>query len=213
MAFGPNAHATANAMGNHPDPRRIGEQLPSTRPGTGRKGGPDLPAYLGLPPTLNQSRHPWYDGGPQLPQANYTSQINTKAPISGSRAQTLSDVKSPFSYGGTSSGGRSRSALASALIDPARMQLGRQLDQFNTQYQQQAQQSLAQDILSQRQSVMDRNRMEVMKDIFDTDTWTRKQQGEADLTAHYHRERRNAEAQAIAGIFGGLGMGILGALI
>jgi hypothetical protein len=184
-----------------------------TRPGKVDGDGPQLPAFIGPPPTLYNSRHPWYDGGPQLPKANYSSQINTKSPISGSRSQSLSKIQSPFSYSGTSSGGRSRSALASALIDPARTQIGRQIDQFNTQYQQQAQQSLAQDILSQRQSVMDRYRMDVMKDVFDTDTYTRKQQGEADLTAHYKREKRNAQAQAIAGIFGGLGMGILGALI
>jgi hypothetical protein len=187
---------------------RIGPLTP--RAGTGRNGGPPEPAHLGPPPAIGQNKHSWYDGGPQLPQGNYASSINAAAPISQSRAKSLSNVQNPFSYNGTSSGGRSRSALSRALTDPARFQVGRQIDQFNTQQRQQAQQSQAQDILSQRQNTLDRFRMEVMKEIFDDDTWTRFDQGRRDLTAHYQREASNATASAMAGMFGGIGGALLG---
>jgi len=177
--------------------------------GSGRGRNGRLP-HLGPPPAMGQNKHSWYDGGPQLPQADYASSISTARPISQSQAQSLSNVQNPFSYSGTSSGGRSRSALSRALTDPARFQIGRQIDQFNVQQQQQAQQSQAQDILSQRQNTMDRFRMEVMKDIFDTDTFTRYDQGEKDLTAHYKREAANATASAMAGMFGGIGGALLG---
>lgn len=144
-------------------------------------------------PTVRMARID--DANPPAPSATYRSSIDTSAPISGPMARSFTSTQLPYrsNYGNTGIGA-SRSAFAQALLDDTRRDMRQQIDKFNVAQQTQAEKSRAEDILSQRQSVHDRYRMDVMRDIFDADTTLRLTSGMKDLKEKYAREKKEAEA-------------------
>jgi hypothetical protein len=172
-------------MGKPPDPPPIG---------TGPKAGYEHPRF----PTV----------GPKdvsAPTGGYTSIINTSTPVDAGKFKQISSVKTPFkSYSG-SSGNRSRSEFARALTDTSSQGMKRATDKFSTDYRKQAEKSRAEDLLGQRQNQLDRYRMDVFKDIFDTDTTTRYDEGTKDLNQYYETEKKNEQAKRTAMMLSFLG--------
>lgn len=159
---------------------------------------PTQPPPLGKGPKIGFENPRFPTIGNFEPKGNYVSQISTQAPIDPAQQARVQDVKNPFQSFGTSSGDLSRSAFSRALTDTSKNALGRATNEFNTQYQQQAEKSRAEDILSQRQNTFDRNKMNVFKDIFDEDTATHYDTEVKDLNAYFEREKKNAQAEMAA---------------
>jgi hypothetical protein len=132
---------------------------------------------------------------PPAPTGTYRSAINTSAPLSQAFAQSLTAKKLPSSSNyGNSATGISRSAFANALLADTNRQTSQEIDRFNVAQRTQAEKSRAEDILSQRQSLSDRYRMDVMRDIFEADTDQRYRSGMKDLKEQYAREKKEAQA-------------------
>jgi len=162
---------------------------------------------LGPPP-----RMPRIDPiNPPAPNTTYRSAINTAAPIDRSMAQSFTRMPSPYQNKyGVSAGDKSRSAFAQALMSNSQNTMAQQIDRFNVAQRTQAEKSRGEDILSQRQSVHDRYRMDEMRNIFEKDTNQRYIEGMRDLKHQYKREAANAAASAMAGMFGGIGGALFG---
>lgn len=97
-------------------------------------------------------------------------------------------------------GDQSRQAFSRSLTDTSNNALRRSMDEFNTEYRGQAEKSLANDVLAQRQSVFDRYRMQVLADVFGADVLTGFDMKQKTLSAHYEREKKNSQAMVTAAI-------------
>lgn len=132
------------------------------------------------------------------PPGGYQSIVSTRQPLDAGDMRQIANVKtSPQSYG-TGAGARSRADFARGIQDTTRNTISRAADQFNTDYQRQAEKSRSEDILAQRQSSADRFRMDLFKNIFDVDTDTRYTTGIQDLTQYWQTERENQKAKRTA---------------
>jgi len=131
---------------------------------------------------------------PPAPSATYGSAIDANAPIRGAFAQSLLAGNLPYKQPGAGATGASMSAFGRALMDDSRRSLAQDIDKFNVGYQTQAEKSRAEDILSQRQSVHDRYRMNASLGTFFLDTAQRLSQGMKDLKEKYAREKKEASA-------------------
>lgn len=131
---------------------------------------------------------------PPAPQATYGSAIDTSAPIRGAFAQSLLAGNLPYRNPGVGATGSSMSAFGRALMDDTRRGLAMDMNKFNVAQQTQAEKSRAEDILSQRQSVHDRYRMNASLGTFFLDTAQRLSQGMKDLKEKYAREKKEASA-------------------
>ena len=132
------------------------------------------------------------------PTGGYQSIISTAAPFSSTmRAQLTSAPTTSKSYG-SGAGDASRSAFSGALAGLSNNAVGRAADEYETTYQRQAQKSLSEDILAQRQNQHDRYRMDVFKNIFDTDTDARFSEGIKDLRQKWFTEKENENAKQTA---------------
>ena len=168
-----------------------------------------IPALLGVPPRAGFD-HPQYPrvlSARKDPEQTYRSQIDTRAPLDSAVLSGLMDAPTAGGDSGASAAGRSASAFARSLTDTTNANMGAAADQFNQQYRQQAENARADDIRAQRANVFDRYRMDVSKDIFDTDLMTKYKTDIKTKEAYRLREVKNARnsvAAAAIGMIGGL---------
>ena len=166
------------------------------------------PQDLGLAP-MPGFEHPHYPTIGQkdvpLPKGGYRSQISTKSPIGDALLGKISgQVANPFKGGGSGAGDMSRSAFSRMLTDSSKNSLRRASDKFNVEYQTQAEKSLADDILAQRQNASDRFNLETMRDVYNQDVLVGDIQKIKDLVAYQNREFANADNKFWAGVLGSL---------
>jgi hypothetical protein len=165
--------------------------------GRGPKAGYDSPRF----PTVGQK-------DVKAPPGGYKSVISTKAPIDKGAVKRITAVNKAFKNvrgkKGTA-GDKTRDAFAGATRDTSKNAMDRAIDKFLADYMRQAEKSRSEDILSQRQNQLDRYRMDVFKDIFDTDTSTRYTEGTKDLNQYYDTEKKNEQAKRTAMILSFLG--------
>ena len=165
--------------------------------GRGPKQGYESPRF----PTVGQK-------DVKAPPGGYKSVISTKAPIDKGAAKRISAVNAAFKNvrgkKGTA-GDKTRDAFARATQDTSKSAIDRAIDKFIKDYMKQAEKSRSEDYLSQRQNQLDRYRMDVFKDIFDTDTSTRYTEGTKDLNQYYETEKKNEQAKRTAMILSFLG--------
>lgn len=144
------------------------------------------------------------------PSGNYQSQIDTSSPFKRTLLDTVASTITPapiraFNAVGSTvaksmAGDQSRQAFSRSLTDTSNNALRRSMDEFNTEYRGQAEKSLANDVLAQRQSVFDRYRMQVLADVFGADVLTGFDMKQKTLSAHYEREKKNSQAMVTAAI-------------
>lgn len=161
-------------------------------------GKPADPKKLGRGPRPG-FKNPRFDATPTQdvspPPGGYQSVIDT-SPTELGRVGKITNVQSPVSQlAGDSAGDKSLSAFGRGLTDTSRNALDRAWDKFETQKQKQAEKSLSEDYLGQRQNAFDTYRSEVFKDIFDMDTETRYDQSVLDLNQYYETERKNEQTK------------------
>lgn len=132
------------------------------------------------------------------PAGGYQSIISTAAPFSFSQRQQLASAPVSFRSGGTGAGDASRAAFSGALASLTDNSMRKASDQFETEYRRQGEKSRAEDILAQRQNQHDRYRMDVFKNIFDTDTDARYSEGIKDLRQKWYTEKENENAKQTA---------------
>ena len=165
--------------------------------GAGPKAGYESPRF----PTVGQK-------DVKAPPGGYKSVISAKAPIDKGAAKRISAVNSAFKNvrgnKGTS-GDKTRDAFSRATQDTSKNAIDRAIDKFIKDYMKQAEKSRSEDFLSQRQNQLDRYRMDVFKDIFDTDTGTRYDEGTKDLNQYYETEKKNEKAKRTAMVLSFLG--------
>lgn len=142
----------------------------------------------------------------------YRSQIDVGKPIDAAQQRKIASVKAPPRPFGDSSGDKSRTAFAQALLDTSKNALSRATDKFNTEYRAQAEKSRAEDILSQRQNASDRLNMDSGVAMFNADTAWRWESEKSDINSYYRNQRRVIRAQKTANILRGVFGGILGGL-
>lgn len=166
------------------------------------------------PPPLGQFpkpgfKHPKFPTvGATEPKGNYQSQIDTSSPFQPSLVNRVASTLAPHIFPAapqpifrrSEAGDQSRQAFNRALTDTSDNALRRSMDEFNTQYQAQAEKSRANDILAQRQNQFDRFRMEVLAAVFGQDVLTGFQMKQKTLAAHYEREKKNSQAMVTASI-------------
>ncbi len=154
------------------------------------------------------------------PSGNYRSQIDTRSPLDAGKRAAVRKVRSPYTKPGYAASqslalggsGRSVAALGRALSDLSDNALNRGMEQFDSQYRTEAEQARAEDVQSQRQNTFDRFRMDMMKAMYDADTWSRWASSKEDLRAHYQRELANSKSIVTQAVTRGL-MGMLGSFI
>lgn len=167
----------------------------------------EVPALLGKPPKIG-FEHPQYPrvwSARKDPEQTYRSQISTKPPIDSAALAGLMSGPESVNRTGAGAGGASRAAFNRSLADTASNAAGRQADEYNQQYRQQAENARADDIRAQRSNVMDRYRMDVSKDIFDADLMTKYQSDIKTKEAWRLREVKNARNQVLSSAMGMLG--------
>lgn len=142
----------------------------------------------------------------------YRSQIGVGKPIDAAQQKKIATVQAPPRPFGDSSGDKSRSAFARALLDTSENALSRATDKFNTEYRAQAEKSRAEDILAQRQNAGDRLNMDSGVAVFNEDTDKRWESEKADINSYYQNQKRVIRAQKTANILRGVFGGILGGL-
>lgn len=142
---------------------------------------------------------------PSLPPGGYQSIIDTRAPLDvGETAMLLRGLSGP-TYGDSSAENASRSAFARALTDNTNATLRSSIADFNQQYQQQAQKSLAEDMLGQWQNTMDRFRLDTSVANQGADIWTHYDQEGKNLKQTESTEIANEKAKQTAAVLGFLG--------
>lgn len=132
------------------------------------------------------------------PTGGYQSIINAAAPFTPSQRAQLSSTVTPFRSYGSGAGSASRSAFSGALAGLSSNAVSRAADQVETDFRRQAEKSRSEDILAQRQNQHDRYRMDVFKNIFDTDTDARYSEGIKDLRQKWYTEKENENAKQTA---------------
>lgn len=140
-----------------------------------------------------------------VPAGGFQSIIDTGKPLDAGKIRTVASVQQPFTSNRNTAGDQSRASFARALTDTSTNAVTRAADTFNTDYQKQAEKSLSEDFLAQRQNATDRMRMEVFKNIFDEDTRTRYVEGIKDGSQMFDTEKRNEQAKRTAIIMRFLG--------
>ena len=165
------------------------------------KGGkPPDPPPAGQGPLIG-SPHPRFPtvGPTEIapPAGGYQSIIDT-APMDQGKRNQITAVPVAFQSSRTSGGDPSRAAFARAVSDTSRNAMGRAENKFSTDLMQQSQKSRSEDLLAQKQSAADRFRMDLSKNIFDTDTTTRYSEGIKDGSQMFETEKRNEEAKRTA---------------
>lgn len=168
---------------------------------------PKKPDPLGLAPKVGFEHPKFPTVGQKEPTGTYRSQIDARAdrmrgaigsqlldtPTAGRQTITSIDRMSP-----SASGDRTRDAYSRALRDRTNAALNMSIETFDTERQAQAEKSRAEDVLAQRQNVMDNFKLNKFKDIYDTDVQTGFDQKVKDLAAYYVRERKNSQAMITA---------------
>lgn len=132
------------------------------------------------------------------PTGGYQSIINTSAPLSTSQRAQLASVPRSFQSYGSGAANASRSAFSGALSGLTDSSVARAANEFETDYRRQAEKSRSEDILAQRQNSHDRYRMDVFRNIFDTDTDARYSEGIKDLRQKWFTEKENENAKQTA---------------
>jgi hypothetical protein len=178
-----------------PPPPQVGDWKPY-------KGGkPPDPPPAGRGPVAGYTNPRFPSVGPSkvaVPAGGYQSIISTAPPIDAGQRKQIANVTAPYTSNRRTAGDQSRSAFARALTDTSSNALTRGTDQFNTDYRKQAEKSLSEDILAQRQNATDRFNMDMFKDIFDVDTSTRYTEGIKDGSQMFETEKRNEQAKRTA---------------
>lgn len=175
----------------------------------GRK--PADPPPLGRGPVAGYANPRFPTVGPTditPPPGGYQSIISTKSPFDAGKMNRIADVKTPTASYGRGAGARSNAAFNRGLADTSRNTIQNAANTFTTDYQRQAEKSRSEDILAQRQNAADRFRMDLFKNMFDTDTDVRYFEGIKDLSQYRETEKRNEEAKRTAIV-----MRFLGSLI
>lgn len=132
------------------------------------------------------------------PAGGYQSIINAAAPFNASQRSRLASTPASFRSYGSGAGNASRSAFSGALAGLSSNAVAKAADQVETDYRRQAEKSRSEDILAQRQNAHDRYRMDVFKNIFDTDTDARYSEGIKDLRQKWYTEKQNENAKQTA---------------
>lgn len=177
------------------------KQVGTWKPYKSGGGRPPDPPPLGRAPVAGFPNPRFPTVGPTdiaPPPGGYQSIIDTRAPFNPAQMIQMANVLAPSMNFGTGSGDQSRAAFARGMQDTSKAALMRSADQFNTDYQRQAEKSRSEDFLSQRQNAADRFRMELFKAIFDADTDTRYTTGIKDLSQYYATEKWNQETKRTA---------------
>ena len=190
MAFDvTNAPSPYKQVGNWKPYKGTADKQPKDPPPVGRSpvGGYSNPRF---PSTWARDVSP--------PQGGYQSIISTAAPFSSTMRAELSKAPVASKSYGSGAGDASRSAFSGALAGLSNNAISRSANEFETGYQRQAEKSLSEDILAQRQNSHDRYRMDVFKNIFDTDTDARYSEGIKDLRQKWYTEKENENAKQTA---------------
>lgn len=162
---------------------------------------PDEPPPLGRSPIGGYSNPRFASTWPRdvaPPTGGYQSIINAAAPFTASQRSQLARSPKPSQSYGTGAGAASRSAFSGALAGLSSNAVARAGNQVETDYRRQAEKSRSEDILAQRQNAHDRYRMDVFKNIFDTDTDARYGEGIKDLRQKWYTEKQNENAKQTA---------------
>lgn len=183
---------------------------------TAPRAGVVNPQFPNDHPPTTKAPYPEFDANRnrQLePQGVYESVIDTHSPVDAGTRAKISRVTSAWSNPTTAnirslsmgdSGAKSISAMNRALSDMSRNALSRGTEQFETQYRTEAEQSRSEDIQSQRGNTFDRFKMDVMKAIYDADTWSRWSSSKSDIKAHYERELANSKSIVTQAVIRGM---------
>lgn len=166
------------------------------------KGGkPPDPPPVGRGPKAGYENKRFPTVGPTditPPAGGYQSVISTKSPFDAGTMARLASVKTPTASYGSGAAAKSTNAFNRGIADTTKNTVQNAANTFTTDYQRQAQKSLSEDVLAQRQNASDRFRMELFKNMFDTDTDVRYTEGIKDMSQYFETEKRNEEAKRTA---------------
>ena len=132
------------------------------------------------------------------PSGGYQSVISTKSPFDAGQMGRIASVQAPTTSYARGAGAQSSNAFNRGIADTSRNTIQNAANKFTTDYQRQAEKSLSEDMLAQRQNSADRFRMDLFKNMFDTDTKVRYTEGIKDLSQYRETEKRNEEAKRTA---------------
>lgn len=166
------------------------------------KGGkPPDPPPVGRGPVAGYSNPRFPTVGPtdiKPPSGGYQSIIDTKSPFDAGRMARIASVKTPTASYGGGAAKQSVNAFNRGIADTSRNTIQNAANTFTTDYQRQSEKSRSEDMLAQRQNASDRFRMDLFKNMFDTDTDVRYTQGIMDMSQYFETEKRNEEAKRTA---------------
>ena len=132
------------------------------------------------------------------PSGGYQSVISTKSPFDAGQMARFASVKKPTQSYGRGAAAQSSNAFNRGISDTSRNTIQNASNKFATDYQRQAEKSLSEDILAQKQNAADKFRMDLSKNMFDTDTDVRYTEGIKDLSQYRETEKRNEETKRTA---------------
>lgn len=166
------------------------------------KGGkPPDPPPVGAGPKAGYTNPRFQTVGPtdiSPPPGGYQSIISTKSPIDAGQSKRIADVKMPTTSYAQGAAAMSQNLFNRGMADTTRNTIQNASNQFSTDYQRQAQKSMSEDVLAQRQNASDRFRMDLFKNMFDTDTDVRYTEGIKDMSQYFETEKRNEQAKRTA---------------
>jgi len=165
-------------------------------------GKPADPAPLGEMPKGGFKNPRFKQIGPMEvspPAGGYKSIISTAPPLDQAKLNRISNVTQSFKGGyGGGAGDRSRAAFSRAMADTSKTGLMKAADNYNTEYQKQAEKSRAEDLQAQRSNATDRFRMDSGAAVYEEDTKTAYSEGIKDGSQNFETEKRNEEAKRTA---------------
>lgn len=151
--------------------------------------------------------------GQREPQGTQRSQIDTRAPINPAIGNRILDVTAPGRSTQTAAGGllsglmtpsnagdASRAAFSRATADTTKNSLRNEIAELNQATQTQAEKSRGEDVLAQRQSIMDNFRADKMFHVFGADIAYDYAKKIDELAAYYRREKKNSQAMVTASL-------------
>lgn len=174
---------------------------------------PAKPPPIGIVPRPGFEHPRFPTVGKREPTGTQRSQIDTRAPINPAIGKTILDVTVPgrslyqaangLLSGLTSpsnAGDASRAAFSRATADTTRNALRNEIEELNQATRTQSEKSRAEDVLAQRQNIMDNFRADKLFEVFGVDIESDYTKKIKELAAYYEREKKNSQAMVTAAI-------------
>lgn len=161
---------------------------------------PQAPA-IGRAPQGDNPRFPTVGpSGLTPPPGGYQSVISTAPPLDQGQQNRVARTTAPSLPFGSTNGKMSLSAFGRALTDNTNSSMRSGMADYEQQYVNQAQKSLAEDLLSQKHSAADRYKMNSANAVYGADTQTHYDTGVKDLQQNFMTQKWNEQTERAAAV-------------